>query len=66
MTGEAPPRYLSFGDLRSKLRGRSRASIRRDVLEGRIPQPIKLGRACYWCEEEVDGFLMSLQEQVDG
>ena len=45
MTDVAPPRYLSFDDLRSKLRGRSRASIRRDVLEGRIPQPIKLGRA---------------------
>jgi predicted DNA-binding transcriptional regulator AlpA len=47
-------RYLSFRDLRAKLGGRGRTTIYRDVKEGRLPNPVKLGSRLYWNECEID------------
>ncbi len=47
-------KYLSFTELRSKLGGRGRTTVYRDIAEGRLPQPIKLGGRLYWVEGQVD------------
>ncbi|WP_243611643.1 helix-turn-helix transcriptional regulator [Shimia aestuarii] len=47
-------KYLSFSELRQKLGGRGRTTVYRDVEEGRLPQPIKLGGRLYWIESQVD------------
>lgn len=47
-------KYLSFPDLRQKLGGRGRSTIYKDLEEGRLPAPIKLGGRLYWIESEVD------------
>ncbi len=52
-----PNRYISFTQLCQKLGGRSRSSIYRDLENGRIPNPIRIGHRLYWCEEEVEDFL---------
>ncbi|SLN44224.1 Prophage CP4-57 regulatory protein (AlpA) [Roseovarius litorisediminis] len=46
--------YLSFCQLQSKLGGRGRSSIYRDVDLGRLPKPVKLGSRLYWNEAEID------------
>jgi prophage regulatory protein len=50
-------KYLSLDDLSAKLAGRSRSSIYRDIENGDIPNPTRVGARLYWCEEEVDAFL---------
>ncbi len=50
-------RYISFAELSDKLGGRSRSSIYRDLEQGRLPNPVKIGARLYWCEEEIDGHL---------
>jgi prophage regulatory protein len=55
--------YLTLTQLRSKLGGRSRASIYRDLAEGRLPLPTKLGRRLYWLEHVVDAWMA---EQIRG
>lgn len=50
-------KYLSFADLQQKLGGRSRSSIYRDIKNGSIPNPVRIGARLYWIEEEVDDFL---------
>ena len=40
--------------LSRKLGDRSRSSIYRDLEEGRLPQPIRLGTRLYWIEDQVD------------
>ncbi|GHF64411.1 helix-turn-helix transcriptional regulator [Seohaeicola zhoushanensis] len=52
--------YLNFNDLRAKLGGRARSSIYKDIEEGRLPGPIKLGGRLYWVETEIDTALSSL------
>jgi len=47
-------KYLSFPELRDKLGGRGRTTVYRDVKEGRLPEPIKLGGRLYWIESKVD------------
>ncbi len=47
-------KYISFLDLRAKLGGRGRTTIYRDVKEGRLPQPVKIGSRLYWLESTVD------------
>lgn len=47
-------RYLSFRDLQEKLGGRGRTTIYRDVEQGRIPKPLKIGSRLYWVEADVD------------
>lgn len=50
-------RYITLDDLCAKLGGRSRSSIYRDLENGNIPNPIRIGARLYWIEEEVDHFL---------
>lgn len=47
-------KYLTFTELRRKLGGRGRTTVYRDVEEGRLPKPIKLGGRLYWIESQVD------------
>ena len=49
--------YLTFGEVRRKLGGRSRTSIYRDVSASRLPKPIKLGGRLYWIEDEIENAL---------
>jgi len=53
----APNRYITLDQLSKKLGGRSRSSIYRDLENGHIPNPIRIGARLYWCEEEVEDFL---------
>ena len=55
-------RYLSFSDLQAKLGGRGRTTIYRDVENGRIPRPVKIGSRLYWREIEVDAAISALAE----
>jgi predicted DNA-binding transcriptional regulator AlpA len=48
---------LSFRDLRLKLGGRSRSSVYRDVQEGRLPGPMKIGHRLYWSEPEIEAWV---------
>ncbi len=48
---------LSLSSLIEYLDGRSRASIYRDVSEGRLPPPIKLGASSRWLKSEIDAKL---------
>ena len=48
---------LSLSSLIEYLDGRSRASIYRDISEGRLPAPIKLGGSSRWLKSEVDAKL---------
>ncbi|MFD0860414.1 helix-turn-helix transcriptional regulator [Roseovarius aquimarinus] len=49
--------YLCFSDLQSKIGGRSRSSVYRDIEAGRLPKPIKFGARLYWVEADVDAAL---------
>lgn len=42
---------------------RSLSSINRDVEQGRLPPPIKLGRNRYWSCEDVDAYLEQAREK---
>lgn len=55
-------RYLDFQALSTKLAGRSRSSIDRDVKAGRLPKPLKLGQRVYWLESLVDEHLARMME----
>ncbi|MBL6427872.1 MAG: AlpA family phage regulatory protein [Maritimibacter sp.] len=46
--------YLNLNQLSTKLGGRSRSSILRDIEAGRLPKPIKFGSRLYWVESEID------------
>jgi len=47
-------RYMTLSQVSQKLGGRSRSSLYRDIEAGRLPNPIKLGRRCYFRETEID------------
>ncbi len=53
----APNRYITLDQLSEKLGGRSRSSLYRDLENGHIPNPIRIGVRLYWVEDEVDAFL---------
>lgn len=50
-------RYLSFKQLQEKLGGRGRTSIYRDVQNGLLPKPKRLGSTPLWNESEIDAIL---------
>jgi prophage regulatory protein len=50
-------KYLAFAELQSKLGGRGRTTIYRDVELGRLPKPMKIGARLYWNEAEIDAVL---------
>lgn len=52
--------YLSFHELQTKLGGRGRTTIYRDVDQGRLPKPTKIGSRLYWNEADVDAAIASL------
>lgn len=54
--------FLDFESLSSKLSGRSRSSIDRDVKAGRLPRPLKMGQRVYWRDAEVDEHLAKMME----
>lgn len=51
------PRFATIANVSDMLGGRSRASIYRDIAEGRLPQPKKFGRRTVWPAEELVEFL---------
>lgn len=53
-------RYITLSELREKLAGRARNSIFRDIENGQLPKPFKLGLVNYWIEEDVDATLGAL------
>lgn len=53
-------KYLTFKDLQAKLGGRGRTSIYRDVDQGRLPRPKKLGARLYWAEADIDAAISNL------
>lgn len=55
-------RYLSFSDLQTKLGGRGRTTIYRDVELGRLPKPLNIGSRLYWNEAEIDTTLQANAE----
>lgn len=55
-------RYLNFSDLQTKLGGRGRSTIYRDVDAGRLPKPTKLGGRLYWAETEIDAALAAIED----
>ncbi len=50
-------KYLTFSDLQTKIGGRSRSSVYRDLELGRLPRPIKFGARLYWVEADIDAAL---------
>ena len=58
-------KYLSLNELSSKLGGRSRSTIYRDVAIGRLSPLIRLGGRIYWDEDAVDQALKQSQEATD-
>lgn len=52
-------KYLSFIELQSKLGGRGRTTIYRDVDLGRLPKPMKIGSRLYWNEADIDATLQA-------
>lgn len=57
--------YLTMKAVQEKLHGRSRTSIYNDFLNGRIPQPIKLGGRLYWEESALDAALEAQINKLD-
>ena len=55
-------RFLTFKSLQDKLGGRGRTTIYRDLEQGRLPKPLKLGGRLYWNEAELDAFLTAASE----
>lgn len=55
-------RYLSFRDLQARLGGRGRTTIYRDVENGRLPKPVKIGSRLYWPEADIDAAISELSE----
>ena len=47
-------KYLNFTELRTKLGGRGRTTVYRDIEFGRLPKPNKLGGRLYWIDSQVD------------
>jgi predicted DNA-binding transcriptional regulator AlpA len=56
-------KYLSFSKLQSKLGGRGRSTIYRDVELGRLPKPMKIGGRLYWVEADVDAHFAKTDER---
>jgi len=61
-SSDKAPIYLSFCQLQSKLGGRGRTTIYRDVDLGRLPKPLKIGSRLYWNEADIDATLQANAE----
>ena len=58
-------RLLTFKELRTVLGGRGRTTIYRDVANGRLPRPIKIGGRIYWRDEDIEAVLRNPAEDAD-
>lgn len=54
--------FLSFRNLQAKLGGRGRSTIYRDVENGRLPKPLKIGSRLYWNEADIDAAISEMSE----
>jgi len=54
-------KYLTVAQLQEKFSGRSRTSLWRDVRDGRLPEPIRLGDKPYWRDCDVDAAMERLE-----
>lgn len=59
-TSEVEMKLINFQELQAKIGGRGRTSIYRDVDQGRLPKPTKIGSRLYWNEADVDAAIASL------
>ena len=55
-------KFLTFRDLQDKLGGRGRTTIYRDVENGRLPKPVKIGARLYWNEEDVNAAIVAMAD----
>ena len=51
-------KFMTFRQLQEKLGNRSRSTIYRDLEEGRLPKPRKLGGRLYWVEDQIDKLMV--------
>lgn len=51
-------KLLTLKDVSKVLGGRSRTTIYRDISEGRLPIPIKIGGRLYWVEDQLREFIL--------
>lgn len=49
----------------SKKLGVARSTIYKMVADGDLPQPIKMGRASLWIEDDLNQFLLKLKAERD-
>lgn len=56
-------KYLNLNQLSAKLGGRSRSSIYRDIHNGRLPEPLRLGGRLYWPEDQIDEAMAGVPAQ---
>lgn len=56
--------YLNLNQLSTKLGGRSRSSLYRDIENGRIPEPLRIGGRLYWIESQVDEALTQQPQEA--
>jgi predicted DNA-binding transcriptional regulator AlpA len=55
-------KFISFRELQDKLGGRGRTTLYRDIENGRLPRPVKIGSRLYWREDDVDAAITALAE----
>jgi prophage regulatory protein len=53
-------KYITLSELQTRLGGRARSSLYRDVDAGRLPRPIKIGSRLYWAEADIDAAIAKL------
>jgi prophage regulatory protein len=57
-------KYLNLNQLSEKMGGRSRSSVYRDVENGTLPKPLKIGSRLYWIESAVDDAIANAQREA--
>ncbi len=58
------PKLMRLAEVAETL-GRSRSSIYRDVAEGRIPKPVKIGGSPKWFSSEILAMMEKMAETRD-
>ena len=58
------PKLMRLTEVAETL-GRSRSSIYRDIAEGRIPKPVKIGGSVMWPSSEIRAVMARLIETRD-
>lgn len=60
-----PENLLTFAEVMHRRGVNSRTSVYRDIEEGRLPQPVKVGRRSFFPESEVDAHIAALIAERD-